>query len=151
MPQDRLKIVQGETLQISLLGLVGLQGAPGPGGGSGTILFSPSFPASAPLSALRVVALVGGSLAYANSSNEADAYRIVGLLTTSVAALATAIAISQGVIFDDSWNWDTSRPIFLGEDGVLTQAAPNSGFQIQVATPISPKQIYFEQQEAILL
>jgi hypothetical protein len=40
---------------------------------------------------------------------------------------------------------------FLGANGTLTQNAPQSGFLIQVATPITPHTIEFEIQEPILL
>lgn len=60
--------------------------------------------------------------------------------------------ITSGIIENLSWNWDLSRPIFLG-NGELTQSAPLLGatFIRVLGTPASPTILNFQPQSTILL
>ena len=128
----------------------GLQGPPGlPGvGGSQT---SPPYPIATALSALRVVCLNdSNALILADSSILSHAFRLVGLMQIAVST-GTATPLVRGILSDGSWNWDTSKPIWLGTAGFLTQTPPVTGFQVQVATPLTTNTIHFEIQEIVEL
>lgn len=129
---------------------VGLQGPPGlPGvGGSQT---SPPYPVATALSALRVVCLNdSNALILADSSTLSHAFRLVGLLQVALNS-GTATPLVRGIVSDASWSWDTSKPIWLGTAGFLTQTPPLTGFQVQVATPLTTNTIHFEIQEILEL
>jgi hypothetical protein len=115
---------------------------------------SPIYTASAALSALRVVAVnAGGALVYASANNADHAFGTIGLLTAAVADGAIARPLTEGHWLDTSWSWTPRAPIFLGVDGLLTQAVPVRGtaqFILQVAQAVTATRIDFEIQEPVL-
>ena len=120
---------------------------------AGSQILSLPIEAAVGMSALRVVAARSsdGRLIYASATNPAHAFTVFGLLRSSVTASEPVAVLTEGQVSDSSWNWSIGSPIFLGANGTLTQNAPQSGFLIQVATPITPHTIEFEIQEPILL
>jgi hypothetical protein len=108
-----------------------------------------SGPAEEALSALRVVTRDNGGVVYAELVPH-QAHRALGFLTSSVASGATAIAPTFGEFSDASWDWNMTKPIWLGAHGTLTQTPPASGYLRVVAAPISPTAILFEAQPPIL-
>lgn len=113
--------------------------------------YSDLFPASAPLSALRVVTISNGELVYADSSNVSHAYSVLGLLLQSTSTGQQVRALTDGPVMDAAWAWSPLLPVWLGNAGYLTQTAPTSGFQLQVATAVTPISLDFEIQEPIIL
>ena len=109
-----------------------------------------SGPAAEALSALRVVTRDNGGVIYAELVPH-QAHRALGFLTSSVAVGATAIAPTFGEFSDNSWDWNMTKPIWLGAHGALTQTPPTSGYLRVVAAPISPTSILFEAQPPIIL
>lgn len=112
-----------------------------------------TYPASASLSALRVVRLNGsGELEYADSSIAAHAFSVAGILPGAVSSGSSIAPITEGTIADVNWSWTIGQPIFLGANGQLTQAPQSeSGFILQVAIPLTATSIDFEIQEPVLL
>jgi hypothetical protein len=75
------------------------------------------------------------------------------LLTAAVANGAIARPLTEGHWLDASWTWTPRAPIFLGVDGLLTQAVPVRGtaqFILQVAQAVTATRIDFEIQEPVL-
>jgi len=104
------------------------------------------------MSALRCVCLDdSGNLIYASSDDLTHVARSLGILQTSVVAGAQGTAYLEAAVTESSWAWNTSLPVWLGTGGQLTQVAPTTGFIRQVATVLSPTQIFFEPQEGVLL
>ncbi len=114
-------------------------------------IFSTSIAAAQNLSALRVVATTDAGLIYASSDLPDTAFTALGVTVAAVLAGQQTQALIEGLITNQGWAWIPDQPIFLAEEGNLTQVAPNSGFILQVATPLSPTQILIELQEPILL
>jgi hypothetical protein len=113
--------------------------------------YSDWVPASAPLSALRVVTISNGELVYADSSNVSHAHSVLGLLLQATSTGQQIRVLTDGPVMDAAWNWSLLSPIWLGNSGNLVQTPPNSGFQLQVATAVMPISLEFKIQEPIIL
>lgn len=135
-----------KTVQVQL-------GSAGRSNGSSQQQFTDLLPSLDALSALRVarydIELL--TLRYADCSDASQAFQVLGLLTMAVSSGGAIPILVGGLFSDDAWNWDTTRPIFLGTAGLLTQNFPKTGFLLQVARAITPKQIHFEIQEPVIL
>lgn len=99
------------------------------------------------LEAFRVVAIVDGQLVYADHRNLAHAYAVVGILRGAVVTGERVSVLSEGPITNPDWSWIPNEPIFLGEDGYLTQTSPTTGFLQPLGQVILPQQIRFEMQQ----
>jgi hypothetical protein len=103
------------------------------------------------LSALRVVTLSDTyQLIYADSSILAHAFSVVAITKQAFSNGASASAVIRDRVSDPSWNWDIRKPIYLGQSGQLTQIFPTTGFERQVAQALSPTDILFSAEEAII-
>jgi hypothetical protein len=107
---------------------VGMQGPKGDSVAASTV--ESDCIAGENLSALRAVRIVSEQAFYSSAANLAHKNMAVGITKTSADALESVTIVTSGVITDDSWNWDTSKQIYLGVDGALTQA--NVGLFSQV-------------------
>lgn len=107
--------------------------------------------AGANLSGHRIVATVSSSeVDYASASDPTTMHRIVGMTTGAALLGDTVTVLLSGHVIESSWNWDLSLPVYLGENGLLTQSAPASGYILQVGRPASPTEMIFEIQLPIM-
>lgn len=85
-----------------------------------------------------VQAGVDGRVVYADKDNGR------GLMGMTLGAALTGspvrIAVS-GIVREVSWSWDMSSPLFLGNNGLITQTPPTTGLFCQVAKPLLPDTI----------
>lgn len=108
-------------------------------------------PASAALSALRVVYESEGAVAPADPADEYQVGQIVGLTVSAAGAAGVQVDIqSSGAVDDAGWSW-TDGPVFLGADGALTQTPPTAGWEVVVGWPLSPTRLNLTFDEPILL
>lgn len=75
---------------------------------------------------------------------------VIGLLKTSSTIGVDAEVVLQGVLEDSNWNWDLSKPVFVGVNGSLTQN-PSGSFIKQVGVPVSIDRLWVEIQPTILM
>ena len=93
------------------------------------------------LSGHRAVRPVAGGVAYASASDPAQANTLIGVTRTAAAAGALVDLATTGEIVEEpSWTWAIG-PVFLGENGALTQVAPGIGFVQRVGIAVSPTKI----------
>lgn len=117
-----------------------------------TSLNSTSHAASTNLSALRFVIVNDeNEFEYASSDTADHLFKTVGILKSAIAEGTYGEALVQGSLSDSNWNWTLGVPIYLGLNGVLTQAPPSLGFQLIVGKPTNVDTVYFETGEPILL
>jgi hypothetical protein len=103
------------------------------------------------LSALRVVTLGDTyQLIYADSSITAHAFSVLAITKQAFSSGASASAVISDRVSDSAWSWDIRKPIYLGQNGQLTQTFPTTGFERQVAQALSPTDILFSAEEAIV-
>jgi hypothetical protein len=58
---------------------------------------------------------------------------------------------STGELYKADWNWLPELPLFLEEDGSLTQTAPDVKVILQVAIALTPKTILIDIEEPVLI
>lgn len=63
---------------------------------------------------------------YADATNIAHAYKVMGITTGAVTIGATATIKTFGEITESGWNWTIGEPVFLSTNGNLTQTPPVS-------------------------
>jgi hypothetical protein len=105
------------------------------------------------LSALKVVRGQGGQAFLMDASDIAQAHLCVGITETSAASGGAVQVINDGVITDGSWTW-TAGPVYLGEDGALTQtvpASPGQAFNLRVGTAVSATRLVVKIDRPIKL
>lgn len=113
--------------------------SPTPSGGSNLVS---KLSAGETISALRVVrGSPTGAIFNCDSATITLSDRPIGITLTSGNISDIIDVCTSGEMTDGSWNWDTTKPIFCGSNGILTQTPIVSGFSQIVATPISPTTI----------
>lgn len=140
-PQDQQVVFCGEQ------GPQGIQGVPGPVGGSAL-----QYPAGVALSGHRMVVLDAAEQAiYADKDTPAHAGKVLGM-TTGAAALGDIATIQTGgEMTEPSWAWTLDTPVWLGSNGLLTQTAPASGFSLIIGFPITATKMFVDLREPIFL
>jgi hypothetical protein len=132
-------------------GAAGPAGPPGPPGASNSTI---TRAAAEALSGHRVVtADVDGRLIYA--SNDVPGQLAAPLWVTTGAALAgdMAEALMFGPMDELTWNW-TPGPVYLGQNGVLTQTVPvasSAFFLAQVGFATSATALFVDRNPSIKL
>lgn len=124
---------------------------PGPQGPPGdtdaAVLLATS---GATINALRVIKLENDLAYVADSSTAADANRVVGISVTAASNPGDQISVrTDGEMNDAGWSW-TPGAIFVGQNGVLTQTAPNVGFVLEVARARSATKIIVDIQNPFM-
>jgi hypothetical protein len=129
-------------------------GPQGPQGEPGTGV-SETAVASTALGGHRVVCFnTDGELEYASNDNAAHVHAVVGLTTGAVSSGDTATVVYQGLITEGSWSWTPQAPVFLGQNGLLTQIAPVAGvsvFRCILGVAVSATQLWISPQTPVVL
>ena len=142
-------IVQPQETTVVELGLQGLQGPPG-----ATVISGAIIPKTAGenLGGNRVVAIgTDGQAYYANQTNPEHTHKVLGITTGAVIIGESASIQTFGEMTEVSWNWDMTKPLFLGVNGLMTQTAPSSGFVLQLGIPLTPTSIFIDIGKSIVL
>jgi hypothetical protein len=112
----------------------------------------PSAIAGEALGGHRAIVQSNGLLYYAAASNILHLNRVVGVTTSATSSGASTEYVSEGKITESSWSWNTSTPIYLAENGMLTQSPTNlSGFTLIIGTPISATSMYVSLKTPIII
>jgi hypothetical protein len=153
-PQSQLNVITvGQQSQLNIL-TVGQQGPQGVAGVSGTAVI-PNALAGGNLSGHRLVYFDNsGVLQLASSNNLSHMGRVVGMTTSASVSGSPAEVFTMGLFTEPSWFFDTSIPIYLGNDGLITQVVPsqpNSLFSQIVGYVINPTTIYLHLETPIII
>lgn len=110
--------------------------------------------AATDLSGHRVVTLdASGELVYADNTNSAHAHAPLWLTTGAATTGAATDVVASGDVTEPSWSW-TPGPVYLGGNGLLTQAppsAPGAAFLARVGYAADPTTVYVDPQPSIVL
>lgn len=110
----------------------GPQGVPGEQGERGLANILP-MKANGPIGGHRAVISAGnGAVAYADCRNPAHAGRLLGITLNAANAGENLDVLLIGGAKWPNLAFETEKPIFLGEDGLLTQTVPNTAAFVQV-------------------
>ena len=89
---------------------------------------------------------------YAEPSINEHAHKIIGVTITGAAGAGEMVQIrNYGQIEYAGWSWAADAPIYLGDDGTLTQTAPTSGARVQVAFPIASNRMFIDIKAPVFL
>lgn len=73
-------------------------------------------------------------------------------VSTQAAVAGDSVAVSMsGVVVEPSWSWQPDEPLFVGLDGLLTQAPPTNGVAQQIAVAINDTSILVQPYSPITL
>ena len=92
-----------------------------------------------------------GKVVKASYLDLVDKERIVGIILDSGNMNDIINIQSFGRLSNDLWNWDTTKPIFLGDNGQITQDVPSSGFLLRLGNVISSDEILINISIPIIL
>jgi hypothetical protein len=145
------------TIEVSQLGdpvsidvNLGLLGPQGPSGLSD--IFFLRRVANADLGGHRaVISNLDGTIDYADSSNLLHLGKVLGIIVQAVLEGEEVDVIRGGLLEFEGWNWDVDLPVYLAENGLLTQNPATSGFSQIVGFAQSPTGLFVNLREPILL
>ena len=126
-------------------------------GATGTVVVNPvsdtimKIAATVSLGGHRIVAQVGGVLRYADSLDLSCVNQVVGVTAGAVVGGEDAQVQFRGYMDEATWNWDLTKPIFVGHEGAMTQNPPSVGFCQQIATVVSTTRILINIQEPVVI
>lgn len=132
-------------------GRTGQQGIPGPDGGTAYVLAS-----DMPIGGHRVVVSeVVGSEAfarYASNLNLTHANKVLGVTVAAAGTGAPVSVVRAGEVTEPSWNWVANTPVYLGDNGMLTQTQPETPalFSLIVGFPITATKLFVSVREPII-
>lgn len=107
------------------------------------------LPTSNPLGGHRVLVQINDILEYADKDNPSHEGLIVGMSLEAVSSGNITI-VTNGPIEYNGWAW-VEGPIYLGNNGLVTQTIPDTGFLQVIATAIAATKIIFNPQLFITL
>jgi hypothetical protein len=142
-----------ETLTLVSESVQGPQGIPGVDGADPSIV---KVIVGAPFSGHRMVMFdSAGVVAYATSKNALHARRVVGM-TLNAASIGGELSIRLlGDIVEPTWSWNVNLPVWLGDNGVLTQTEPSKAagdaFSLVVGFAMTPTRVYLKTTEPVFL
>jgi len=103
------------------------------------------------LSGGRVVKVAGNDLVDYADKDSTNVSNVLGITLNAAAQGASVSVQMAGEITEPTWMWTLGLPIFLGNDGQMTQAVPTSGYLLQVAIPVSSTKVNVAIMPAIKL
>jgi hypothetical protein len=101
----------------------------------------------------RVVCLESTGVKYASNDDLTLLGKAIGVTLGAAAANSEVLIKTSGEVTDSSWNWATLGPVFLGQNGLLTQVSPGPPalFSQIIGQAIAPTSIIVNIQSPIVL
>ena len=124
-------------------------GPPGAGGESSLSVISQCV-AGEIISGHRAVYKKNGSVYYADKDTEESVFGLLGISAGAALIGGAVNLVFAGELTEPSWNWVCPAPIFIGNNGILTQVTPASGWLVIIAKSISPTTIWVKPEEPTL-
>jgi len=98
-----------------------------------------------------VIANTDGTISYADTQNLSHLGRVLGISAGAGNDGDDVLVIREGLISFSGWAWDTSLPVYLATNGLLSQNASTSGFSQIVGFAESPTDLYVNLREPIVI
>jgi hypothetical protein len=128
-------------------GDLGPQGPPGTGGATVINLLA----GVNGVSGHRAIISEGGYAIHANCLDCSHADRVLGLSLHAAIPGAKVAVQATGEIIESSWDWEPGRPLYVTNDGLLSQTPPTEGWVSMFAIAIDSTRILITPQQAICL
>jgi hypothetical protein len=106
-----------------------------------------------PIGGHRIVYLDADGAKYASNNDLSHLGRVVGITLGASDSNNKVFIRTSGEVVEPSWNWSKFGPVFLGQNGLLTQSSPGppAFFSQVVGQAIGPTQIVINIQPPIVL
>ena len=130
-------------------GTPGVPGIPGPAGGT-----TMEFTSTTPIGGHRVLSLnAANEVIYAGNDVAGTAHKIIGLSLNAASAGDPLNVMHSGEVEEPSWAWNVSLPVYLAQNGLLTQTPPASPalFSLIVGFPTATNKLFVSVREPILI
>jgi hypothetical protein len=92
-----------------------------------------------------------GSVSVTTSNDVSNAYNTLGVSYTSTIDNEECIVYTRGEITHIGWSFAFGLPIFIGDNGELTQIRPSTGFLQKIANVVNGNTISIDLGVAIIL
>jgi hypothetical protein len=125
---------QGEPGKKGDRGRPGIQGPPGPAGGVTEVQ------AGDVIHGRRVIRMANGEAFHPNINDDSQALQVLGISLEAASSGSPFPVRTSGPMTDPGWDWEPGY-VYCGNDGVLTQSIPPTGWLQRVARVISPTTI----------
>lgn len=130
----------------------------GSGGGGGGIAATDVYgeftklQAAAALSGHRAVkSTSAGKIDYPDISTLGDGLAVIGITTGAISSGAVGQVQLSGRMDEPSWTWTPALPIYVDDNGVLTQSLPTGNWILQIAVALKATAIVIEPRTVISL
>lgn len=110
-----------------------------------------SFPLGATVSGGMGVMQSAGGVVPAMTDTLAEAAAFVGIAQQAGTPPGNIAVVSYGPISDTGWNWTAYQPVYLADNGGLTQTAPSAGISLTVGFSLAPTEIFVRPLSPIQL
>ena len=147
-------ISEDADVVVDLIDIVeGPQGPTGPAGPAGpTDQITFRRIASGALGGQRMVkANPDGTVSYANTTNIADAGKVLGMTDFAVVDGEEVVIVREGLMQFEGFNFDIALPVYLSDNGLVSQTASVSGFSQIVGFAENPTSLFLNLREPIIL
>jgi hypothetical protein len=98
-----------------------------------------------------VISNEDGTIDYADSSNLNHLGKVLGVSVQSVLEGESVNVIRGGLLEFEGWSWDVNLPVYLAQNGLLTQNPVSAGFSQIVGFAESPTGLFVNLREPIQL
>ena len=92
----------------------------------------------------RIVTRMIGSIYHADRETPSHQSQVLGMSLNAGNISDSINIITMGYVNEPSWSWTPDKPLFLNNDGQMTEIPPTSGFLIQVAQSISSTEVWID-------
>jgi hypothetical protein len=149
-----VSLIDEAEVIVDLIDVVeGPQGPTGPVGPPGaTDKLSYRRIASGPLGGQRMIkSNTDGTVSYADTTDVTHAGKVLGMTDFAVVDGEEVLIVREGLIEFEGFSFDIGLPVYLGENGLITQTASVSGFSQIVGFAENPTSLFLNLREPIIL
>lgn len=140
------QVVVSPTTNVIEVRSPGIQGPPGPASEQITRT------AASNVGGHRIVVSdASGQVSHASNTNAAHLQKVLGISLNAASAGDPVSVLRAGAATMVGWNWNVSLPLYLAEDGLITQTPPSSGFSLIVGFAETPTSVIVRFREPIIL
>lgn len=110
------------------------------------------IPAGEDIPAFRVCHVVNGMAYLSSASMNPQLSLAIKGMSVSHATAGSTVQIQLGAIVQNpGWSLSTGTPVFLGENGGITQQIPTDGLSVEIGTALSASRLFLDVEEPISL
>lgn len=104
------------------------------------------------LSAKKVVVInSSGKIVYADKDTPSHQNIVWGMTKVALADASSGDIRVSGYVENTAWTWTLGSPVFLGNNGELTQTVPTTGFLLVLGFPITATSMFLRIEKPVIL